>query len=124
MIQEKENQCKFVSRQCSRNIIESHAQFDKLEALEESRKVLALLGSPRLNAQIIEAAPVQTTCHYCQNLFNANLCEKCKFCNEEFCSSHRAEINHKCKNLNEHTATYLNAKSLFKQRLRDAKGKK
>ena len=105
----------------------NEATFDRKAALEESRKILALLNSPGQHSARRDLLPlgqiVMSSCHFCSTAMSSTINSKCKYCQEEFCCKHRGEINHKCKKISEQTASYLNAKNQFKNRLKEAKTK-
>lgn len=105
----------------------NEATFDRKSALEESRKILELLNSPELHPQrevnLQHGQITVSSCHFCKCVMCSNFSSKCKYCHEDFCGKHRAEINHKCQKISEQTASYLNAKNQFKLRLIAAKDK-
>ncbi len=138
MKKEMEGPCKFapkpgldgkllVTRQQINDNTHNDTKFDRKAALEESRKILALMNSPELHPQRNESMShgqiIVSSCHFCKCVMSSNVNNKCKYCEEEFCVRHRAEINHKCEKISEQTATYLNAKNQFKLRLKEAKNK-
>jgi hypothetical protein len=138
MKKEMEGPCKFFPKpgldgniltnrqQLSENTY-NDATFDRKAALEESRKILALLNSPELHPQrevnLQHGQIAISSCHFCKCVMCSNVNSKCKYCHEDFCARHRAEINHKCEKISEQTASYLNAKNQFKYRLKAAKDK-
>jgi hypothetical protein len=114
------------------NIIKECQQFDRVKALEESKRLLELLNSPLINAQHHESGSSSTgtksninlaTCTFCKTLMPLNTNISCKYCNEVFCRRHRGEINHNCEKLSKDTAKYLNAKNQFKLKLREVRNK-
>ncbi len=134
MKKENEGPCKFAPKPeldgnllTSRQIIkQNEATFDRKAALEESRKILALINSPELKSRSdrpLLGQIAMSNCHHCNCGISLNENSKCKFCHQEFCLNHRAEFNHKCEKINEQTASYLNAKNQFKLRLKEAKNK-
>ncbi len=99
--------------------------YDKARALEESKKLLALISSPTTSCRNDTDGSnlVLSSCFSCKLLIPLSTTNQCKLCNESFCGRHRSEVNHNCEKLSKDTAKYLNAKNLFKLRLRDAKNK-
>lgn len=97
-------------------------QYDREKALEESRRILALLNSPIGHAQRRAAGSFSlSSCYFCKTIMPITHNSCCQLCNETFCSRHKTEINHKCEKLSKDTAMYLNAKNQFKLKLREAK---
>ena len=138
MKKEMEGPCKFApkpdldgnlltNRQQIKENTHNDATFDRKAALEESRKILALLNSPELHSVRHDSLPLgqmlMSSCHFCNSVMSSTLNSKCKYCQEDFCCKHRGEINHKCDKISEQTASYLNAKNQFKNRLKEAKTK-
>lgn len=137
-MKKEEGPCKFApkpdldgnlltSRQQIEEKTHNEAIFDRKGALEESRKILALINSPDIHPQKHDIAQhgyiCVSSCYYCKCVMSSSVNSKCKHCFEEFCGRHKAEINHKCEKISEQTATYLNAKNQFKLRLKEAKNK-
>jgi hypothetical protein len=96
--------------------------YDREKALEESRRILALLNSPMGHGDRRPAGSFSlSSCYFCKTLMPLTENSNCQLCNEAFCSRHKTEINHNCEKLSKDTAMYLNAKNQFKLRLREAK---
>ena len=95
--------------------------YDREKALEESRRILDLISTPRASHRSLTGEVKLNTCYLCKVIMPLNLHNQCKFCDEVFCGRHKSELNHQCEKLSKETAKYLNAKNQFKLRLREAK---
>ena len=96
--------------------------YNREKALEESRRILALLNSPMGHAERRPAGSFSlSSCYFCKTIMPITDNSCCQLCNENFCSRHKTEINHNCEKLSKDTAMYLNAKNQFKLKLREAK---
>jgi hypothetical protein len=95
--------------------------------LEKSRMLLAKfsLSNKVLSKHNIDQSNIQNlaSCFTCKKLISRNKDNECRLCTEIFCLKHRTEISHKCEKLSKDTERYLNAKNLFKLKLREVKGK-
>jgi hypothetical protein len=116
------NTCNDAINNC--NTMKPPHHYDKAKALEESRRILALLNSPVSTKHMADHGSIcLSTCFFCKTIMPMIADNQCKLCDEAFCGRHKMEINHNCEKLNKETAKYLNAKNQFKLRLREAKSK-
>lgn len=125
-----DDSCTYVNNAMSVNTCRSlkdrlEKNYDRIKALEESKKILALL-SPMIDRHhdiSNHGNIVLSSCYFCKLLMPASRESHCKLCNECFCARHKNELNHSCEKLSKDTAKYLDAKNQFKLKLREAKSK-
>ncbi len=100
--------------------------YDRVKALEESKRLLDLISTPNLNKlhnTPLHGNLVLSSCYFCKMLMPLTCDRQCKLCSENFCNKHKSELDHNCEKLSKDTAKYLNAKNQFKLKLREAKSK-
>ena len=92
------------------------------EALKKSIEILSKYDYVLTNdEQKIE----EKICFYCKNKFPALIGKNynCQSCDKTFCVKHRDILNHHCIKLNPNLEKYLNAKNIFKEKMRMLKMK-
>lgn len=120
------NKCIESIHNCSSMKKKIEESYDRTRALEESKKILALINSPicRPHHDVqITSNIVLSTCYFCKILIPLSTNNQCKLCCQNFCLTHRVDIRHNCEKLSKDTAKYLNAKNQFKLKLREVKSK-
>jgi hypothetical protein len=106
-------------------IIEPILQEELDERFEKSKEILERIN---LCEKILLRKTKESDilfCLHCQIFIDQKKQNKCSYCNEIFCDKHKLEIKHNCPKMpkDEKMQIYLNAKDIFKNRLKQIKMK-